>query len=64
MLHLEISNITKVVTKHLPVSKTCQHVPTMEGLPFLAGGGGNLTRLQIVDIIQIFSYFFRHGFNN
>ena len=22
-------NITKVVTKHLPVSKTCQHVPTL-----------------------------------
>jgi hypothetical protein len=29
MLHLEISNITKAVTKHLPVNKTCQHVPTL-----------------------------------
>jgi hypothetical protein len=29
MLHLEIPNITKAVTKHLPVSKTCQHVPTL-----------------------------------
>jgi hypothetical protein len=32
----------------------------MEGLPFLAGGGVNLTGLQIVDITWIFSYFFRH----
>jgi hypothetical protein len=29
MLHLEIPNITKAVAKHLPVSKTCQHVPTL-----------------------------------
>jgi hypothetical protein len=29
MLHLEIPKITKAVTKHLPVSKTCQHVPTL-----------------------------------
>jgi hypothetical protein len=29
MLHLEIPNITKAVTKHLPVSKTCQHAPTL-----------------------------------
>jgi hypothetical protein len=34
----------------------------MEGLPFLAGGGVNLTGLQIVDITRIFSYFFWHGF--
>jgi hypothetical protein len=26
----------------------------MEGLPFLAGGGVNLTGLQIVDITRIF----------
>jgi hypothetical protein len=32
----------------------------MEGLPFLAGGGVNLTGLQIVDITRMFSYFFRH----
>jgi hypothetical protein len=30
----------------------------MEGLPFLADGGVNLTGLQIVDITRIFSYFF------
>ena len=29
MLRLDILNITKAVTKHLPVSKTCQHVPTL-----------------------------------
>jgi hypothetical protein len=29
LLHLEIPNITKAVTKHLPVSKTCQHAPTL-----------------------------------
>jgi hypothetical protein len=28
----------------------------MEGLPFLAGGGVNLTGLQIVDITQIFPF--------
>jgi hypothetical protein len=30
----------------------------MEGLPFLAGGGVNLTGLQIVDITRIFFLFF------
>jgi hypothetical protein len=29
----------------------------MEGLPFLAGGGVNLTGLQIVDITPIFLIF-------
>jgi hypothetical protein len=28
----------------------------MEGLPFLAGGGVNLTGLQIVDITRIFFF--------
>jgi hypothetical protein len=41
-----------------------QRCQLMEGLPFLAGGGVNLTGLQIVDITRIFSYFFRHGFSN
>jgi hypothetical protein len=41
-----------------------QRCQSMEGLPFLVGGGINLTGLQIVDITRTVSYFFRHGFNN
>jgi hypothetical protein len=41
MLHLEIPNITKAVAKHMSLSKTCHHVPTLIGSTRLTSSSCN-----------------------